>query len=585
MKKIEDKYKVLNHIDHILLRPQTYLGSNKPNTSKKWLFDGEKMIQSEITYVPSFLKVFDEIITNSVDESKRTLHLNKIEVKINKETGFISVYDCGGIPVVIHKEHEKYVPEVVFGNLMSGSNYDDSEDRVVAGLNGYGSKLTNVFSKQFTVSTCDGKNSFYQVFSNNMRERTTPVIKRSKINHTQITYLPDYEKFGLSGLDDTHYKLIQKRVIDVAGCNPKLRIFFNDEEIKIKSFDDYVRFYEDEFYHETNSDSSWSVAITSSDSGFKQVSFVNSTETFDGGTHVDYVLNQIITLLREFFQKKHKVDVKPSEIKNHIAIYLNTTIINPMFSSQTKEKLITEVKDFGFQYTPSDKLVKWIMKSEIVNSVLDWIQRKKDAEESKLTREVNKSLSKIKVDKLIDAKSKDRLNCSISIFEGDSASSAFRKYRDPQTQGAFSLRGKFINAAETTTQKLVANNEVINLMAAMGLKFGTKVEKNSLRYGKLIIYTDADCLEENTMILTKSGEKKISDVNYEDEVLTHSGQYKKIKNIISKDISKYITIKINGNTVICSEDHKLIVVRDGVVTEVKAKDIKYSDFFLIKDKN
>jgi DNA topoisomerase-2 len=284
--------------------------------------------------------------------------------------------------------------------------------------------------------------------------------------------------------------LIQKRVIDVAGCNPKLKIFFNDEEIKIKSFDDYVKFYEEEFYHETNSDSSWSVAITSSDSGFKQVSFVNSTETFDGGTHVDYVLNQIITLLREFFQKKHKVDVKPSEIKNHIAIYLNTTIINPMFSSQTKEKLITEVKDFGFQYTPSDKLVKWIMKSEIVNSVLDWIQRKKDAEESKLTREVNKSLSKIKVDKLIDAKSKDREKCTLSIFEGDSASSAFRQYRNPQYQGAFPLRGKFINVMEVPNTKVIQNQEVKNLLASIGLKMGESPK--DLRYGKILIYTDQD---------------------------------------------------------------------------------------------
>ena len=140
MKKIEDKYKVLNHIDHILLRPQTYLGSNKPHTSKKWLVDGEKMIQEEITFVPSFLKIFDEIITNSVDESKRNSSLNKIEVNLNKETGIISIKDSGGIPVVIHKDHGKYVPEVIFGNLMSGSNYDDSEDRVVAGTNGYGAK-------------------------------------------------------------------------------------------------------------------------------------------------------------------------------------------------------------------------------------------------------------------------------------------------------------------------------------------------------------------------------------------------------------------------------------------------------------
>lgn len=585
MKKIEDKYKVLNHIDHILLRPQTYLGSNKPHTSKKWLFDGEKMIQEEITFVPSFLKIFDEIITNSVDESKRNSLLNKIEINLNKETGIISIKDSGGIPVVIHRDHNKYVPEVIFGNLMSGSNYDDSEDRVVAGTNGYGAKLTNVFSKQFTITTCDGKNLFTQTFTNNMRERGEPKVKRSKVNHTEISYLPDYEKFGLEGLDESHYRLIQKRVIDVAGCNPNIRVFFNEEEIKIKSFEDYVKYYKPEYFFETNKDKTWSIAVAPSDEGFQQVSFVNTTDTYDGGTHVDYILNQILSQMREYFQKKHKVDVKPSELKNHMAIFLNATVVNPSFSSQTKEKLITEIKDFGFTYEVPEKLIKSILKSEIVQSILDWVNQKKLADESKLARELNKNLAKIKVEKLIDAKGKDRWKCSIGIFEGDSAISAFRKYRSPETMGAFALKGKFTNVSELTNQKLVQNAEVVNLMGALGLKLGQEPDLKHLRYGRILFYVDADCLEENTIILTKNGEKKISDITYDDEILTHNNVYKKVKNIIQKDISRYVKIKVNGNTIFCSEDHKLIVMRDGRVQEIKAKDIKYSDFFLLKNKN
>ncbi len=492
MKKIEDKYKVLDHISHIILRPQTYIGSNKPHLSNRWIFEDGKMSQKEITFVPSFIKIFDEIITNSVDEHKRNPKLDKVEVIVDKKSGKISIKDNGGIPVQIHKEHNKYVPEVIFGNLMSGSNYDDTEDRVVAGTNGYGSKLTNVFSKQFSISTCDGKKSFSQTFSNNMRDRTEPTIKNSKINHTQISYLPDYEKFGLQSLDDNHFELIKKRVVDVAGCNPDIQVFFNGEEIKIKSFEDYVKYFKKDFYFESNKEKTWSISIAPSEDGFHQVSFVNSTETWDGGTHVDYILNQILVQLREFFQKKHKVDIKPSELKSHISIYLNSTIVNPSFSSQTKEKLITEVKDFGFTYEISEKMIKWILKSEIVDSILDWIQKKKSADESKLARELNKNLAKLKVDKLIDAKSKERWKCSISIFEGDSAASAFRKYRDPQIQGAFSLRGKFINAAEITTQKLIQNTEVVNLMAALGLKLGQKATPTNLRYGRVLFFCDAD---------------------------------------------------------------------------------------------
>jgi DNA topoisomerase-2 len=203
-------------------------------------------------------------------------------------------------------------------------------------------------------------------------------------------------------------------------------------------------------------------------------------------------MNQIVSQLREFFMKKHKVDIKPSELKNHMTLFLNSTVINPSFSSQTKEKLITEVKDFGTTYEIATKTIQSILKSEIVNSILDWIQQKKNAEDNKLQRELNKKLSKIKVDKLIDAKGKDRWKCSIALFEGDSASSAFRKYRTPESMGAFSLRGKFINVSELTNQKLVQNTEAVNLMAAIGLKLGSEIDLKTLRYGRVLIYTDAD---------------------------------------------------------------------------------------------
>jgi DNA topoisomerase-2 len=418
-KKIEDKYKVLDQISHILLRPGTYVGSNKPSTVVKWIFEEDKMIQREVTYIPSFLKIFDEVVTNSVDEHKRNSSLNRIDINIDLTENKISVRDNGGIPIVIHKEHGQYVPEVIFGNLMSGSNYDDTEERTVAGTNGLGAKLSNVFSKEFTVSSCDGKNHFLQVFSSNMRERTKPVIKKSKANHTEITYIPDLEKFGLTNIDEDHLKMIEKRIYDIAACNTSLKMYFNGNLININSFEDYIKLYTPEYFIECKKDKSWSLGIAHSQNGFQQVSFANVTETYDGGTHVDYIMNQIIVQLREFFLKKHKVDIKPSELKSHIFLFLDSTIINPSFSSQTKEKLITEVKEFGSTFEVSPKLIQSILKSEIVNSILDWIQQKKNADDNKLQRELNKKLSKVKVEKLIDAKGKDRWKCSLALFEGD----------------------------------------------------------------------------------------------------------------------------------------------------------------------
>jgi len=490
---IDKKFKKLDDIDHVILRPGMYIGSIKPHTSNKWLIEDGKAIQKEITYNPGFLKIFDEIITNSVDESKRKgSKLNIIKVTIDRNANQISIWDNGGIPVVKHQEHKEWIPEMIFSNLKAGSNFDDSEERSWAGTNGVGSTLTNIYSNEFTIETCDGINQFNQTFSNNMRDRTSPKVKKATRSHTTITFKPDFEKFGLGGLDDSHYKMIEKRVYDLAACNNKIKIYFNGEVINFNSFEDYIKLYVDDYFFETKKGNSWSVGIALSENGFQQVSFANSTETYDGGTHVDYIMNQIIVDLREYFLKKHKTDVKPSELKNHMFLFLDSTVINPSFSSQTKEKLITEIKDFGTSFEISKKMVQLILKSEIVNSILDWIEQKKDANENKLQRELNKKLSKIKVDKLIDAKGKDRWKYSLGLFEGDSAAGAFRKYRDSQSMGAFALKGKFINVSDITSQKLVQNTEAVNLMASIGLKLGHDIELKSLRYGRILLYVDAD---------------------------------------------------------------------------------------------
>jgi DNA topoisomerase-2 len=490
---VDKKFQKLDDIDHVILRPGMYIGSIKPHKANKWIIEDDKMVQKELNYNPGLLKIFDEIVTNSVDESKRSgSKLNTIKVDINRETNYINIWDNGGIPVVKHTEHKEWIPEMIFSNLKAGSNFDDSEERSWAGTNGVGSTLTNIYSKEFTVSTCDGKNQYSQTFSNNMRKRTTAKVKKSNKGFTEINYLVDFDKFELTGIDEDHFKMLEKRVYDIAACNTSLKVYFNGKLINFKGFDDYIKLYTSDFFYESKKDKTWSLGIALSESGFQQVSFANSTDTYDGGTHVEYIMKQIQVALIEYFQKKHKVEVKPSELRNHMFLFLDSTVINPSFSSQTKEKLITEIKDFGSKFEVPVKLIQSILKSEIVNSILDWIQQKKNAEDSKLQRDLNKKLGKIKVEKLIDAKGKDRWKCSIGLFEGDSAISAFRKYRTPDTMGAFALKGKFVNVSEMTNQKLVQNDEVVNLMAAIGLKLGQTIDLKSLRYGRVLFYVDAD---------------------------------------------------------------------------------------------
>lgn len=511
-KSVEEKYKKLDDIEHVLLRPGMYVGSTKPREEDIFFLvtpeeveEGVKplraMASRRVVYNPAFMKIFDEIISNSVDEHRRNPKLNEIRVLVDRDKNLVQVWDNGGIPVVQHSEYNEWVPELIFSNLKAGSNFDDSEDRLVAGTNGVGSTLTNIFSKEFRVRTHDGKNEFLQTFRNNMRERDLPTItpKKSKTGFTEITFTPDLSRFSLTEIDADHAGMMKKRCLDLAACNPNLKIIYtstgegsSQETFSFPSFKEYFQMYIPEgrnlFYEESGR---WKIGVSPSEGSFTQVSYVNSVETKDGGSHVENVVYQIITWLRERLKKKHKIDLKPGEIRNHLFVCVQADIVNPAFSSQTKEKLITEPRDFGSKYEPSEKLLKEIFASEVIQRILDWAEQKALAEERRQLRDLNKLVGKEKILKLIDAKATTgRVRCSLALFEGDSATSAFRKYRDPQFQGAFPLRGKVLNVAELSPAEAVKNQEIKSLLIAIGLKMGE--EPKDLRYGKVLIYADAD---------------------------------------------------------------------------------------------
>ena len=485
-KDIGKKYQLLDEIEHVLKRPGMYIGSTKPHTGNEWILEDGVYEKYELTYNPGFLKLFDEIISNSVDEHKRSGKINTIKVTTTLDT--ITIWDNGGIPVVQHPEHKVWIPELIFSNLRAGSNFNDDEGRTVAGTNGVGASLVNIFSKKFVIDTADGKNRLLQTFTNNMANRTPAKISRSSQGFTEITYVPDLARFEMKEINASNWKMMRKRVIDIAAANPGLKLEFNGEKFKFKTFKEYVDLYVKDSIWEKSKD--WEFAMGVSKEGYQSISFVNSIQTKDGGTHEAYILNQVIEYLRTMIKKKHKVEVKPSEIKNHLFLFINCTVLNPAFSSQTKEKLITEPKDFGTKHDVTEKFAKAVFTSEVIQSLLDWIEQKKNADERAELRKLNKSLANTKVLKLIDAKGKDRNKCVLGIFEGMSALSAVRKFRDPQNFGAFPLKGKFLNVSEMTNSGVIQNDEVVQLMASLGIKLGE--EPKDLRYGKVYIYTDAD---------------------------------------------------------------------------------------------
>lgn len=493
-KTIEQRYKKLTDVEHVLLRPGMYVGNINPNNEISFIYNTEtgKMEKRSITYSPAFLKMFDEIISNSVDESKRKgSKLDEIRVEIGDD-GWISVWDNGGIPVEINKDHNQYVPEMIFSELKAGSNFDDEEQQTLTGQNGVGASLVNIFSKEFIVETCDGKNKFKQIFQNNLTSRSTPKISPSEKNFTKISYFPDYERLQTKLDEDTKLKLI-KRVVDIAGTNPELKVKLNGDTIKLKDFEDYVKLYTDDFIYEENEH--WKVAVGRATDGFENVSFVNSTHTKDGA-HIEYVMNQIVSEVRDYIEKKHKIEIKPSNVKSHFFLYLDCKIVNPRYASQTKEYLITDPRDFKTEYKASDKFIKKIIKSKIIEDILIWIageeEKQRQRELKKMSKEVDKKNLK-KIIKLSDATSENRSECMLFLVEGDSAAGNPKDVRNPKTMAVFPLRGKPINVRGASVSDLKENEEFKNLMSIIGLQIGEKVESISqIRYGKIVILTDND---------------------------------------------------------------------------------------------
>lgn len=495
-KTIEQIYQKLSQRDHIIVRPDTYVGSTQLVTQEMFVVDIEKddnfkIVKKEITYSPAFIKIFDEIITNASDHYWRNAGVKYIKIKY--EDGCFEIENDGkGIPIEIHKTEKIYLPELLFGHLLAGSNFDDTEERFGAGRNGIGGKATNIFSKKFIVETADGKKKYKQTFKDNMDEskRSEPTITSSSENYTVIKYWPDLEKFNMKKVDNDTLSLILKRIVDVAAYCPKIRVSWNGKTIPIKTIKDWMAMHLPEntelFYEQI--DKNWEVGIAKTTGmSFEQISVVNGISTYRGGTHVNEISRELSKVVyEELARKNKKMKFTWVDVKNNIFLFLICKIPNPSFDTQTKEALTNVIKDSLPTITFSDLFIKKLIKSEICQSILDWLA----AKEAQMLAKESKKLANVKVQKLIDAVSKNREECILYIYEGDSAKSAFRKFRNAQTMGAFPLRGKFINVSEMQAKDIIENEEAKNLMSSMGLHLAGKA--TDLRYGKIYISTDSD---------------------------------------------------------------------------------------------
>lgn len=512
-KTIEEKYKELTEIEHVLHRPGMWVGSIKEEERPVFLYDNgeEKMVLKTITYSPAMLKLFDEILSNSCDEYRRedNMGLTSIAVSLDMSEGEISITDNGGIPVVKHKTAGMYVPEFIFGQLRTSSNYDDEEDRNVIGTNGVGSSITNIFSKKFTVTTCDTKNKICVEWKNHLSQKATGNPMKYKDHWTNINYVLDFslfEDYKKNGYTSDFASIVEKRCIDAAAANLGLKVEFqlwdngimqHSSKWNFKKFEDYMELYSD-FYEEDNiiSIKDKNKQIWICPDSVIDVAFVNGAEC-SKGTHIKAVRNPISKAICEVLKKKHKIDVTSKAVDAKYGIFGLFDISNPSYNSQTKEELTTSqenfYKDKSIKFEIPDAFIAKCQKSEIVDLVIDWYKQKVDAENQKEIRKLNKQAKKLfRSDKFIDCNSKKKEERQLWLFEGDSAKSGFRINRDPMTQAGYIMRGVPKNSYGLSPVQVMKNEVFADIVNILGLQWGEHNDVSKLSYSKIIICSDMD---------------------------------------------------------------------------------------------
>ncbi|KAI1381795.1 type II DNA topoisomerase [Hypoxylon crocopeplum] len=520
-KTATEMYQKLTQLEHIIKRPDTYIGSVERTEQPMWIFNKETTqmeLRPKVGFVPGLYKIFDEILVNAADNKQRDPSMTYMKVTINRQEGQITVENNGkGIPVEIHDKEKVYIPEMVFGHLLAGSNFDDNEKKTVGGRNGYGAKLCNVFSTEFTLECQDSKNGkrYKQTWRDNMSKMDKAKITSSKTHDfVRVSFRPDWNRFGMpDGIDDDLESLLYRRVYDMAGTVRGVKVYLNDTHIKL-DFKKYCEMYAKAIARERGAEEGseptttviledskghreWEVAFAVSDGSFQQVSFVNSIATTTGGTHVSYISDQICdSLLKSLNKKKKGHTLKANHVRNHIFIFINCLINNPAFTSQTKEQMTTKVSQFGSKCSLSDLFLKKISQTDALNNIIQFAEAKAD---KMLAKSDGNKRSRISNAKLVDANlagTKHGHECTLILTEGDSAKSlavAGRAILDPDRIGVFPLRGKMLNVRDASIDQITKNQEIQNIKQFLGLKHKqVYTDTKSLRYGHLMIMADQD---------------------------------------------------------------------------------------------
>lgn len=472
-----EEFKELTDAEHIRVRPSMYIGSiaSEPIDG---IIDGK---YQTIHVVPGLIKIISEIIDNSIDEFIRTdgKFGNKIHVSIIKDSNLespwvVTVKDNGrGIPV--EKRGESWQPVIAWTKARAGSNFSD-ENRVTVGANGVGSFATNCFSTEFIGKTSDGKNELTVVCANLATVQSVNV-KPSTHRGTSVSFRPDLGAFGLIDISDDHILSIRDRLRNAAICFPGLQFVVNDEKIQFKNAKDVGNLFGEHHLAFSDDNSIIVFAPSGKEEEFRLLTYVNGLNIKNGGTHTNFILDRVVETLRAHVKKKHKIDVLPNQIKQHLLIAsFHRNFPNARFDSQSKERItntVTEVSNYLSEFD-FDKIAKQILNvPEIIDPMISAILYKKEREEAALLARQSKQARKLRVVNHIAATGKIIENRILALTEGLSAIGQLLECRSSSERiGGYPLKGKILNVRGMKPVDIMKNKEIAELLAIIGLEFG-----------------------------------------------------------------------------------------------------------------
>ena len=483
------KMKTLTSVEHILVRPNLWIGSVSPSEKETWVLNEDDTISfKKISYTEGLLKICNEAIDNSVDVGIKTNweKSTKIDITITKDT-FTCEDNGTGIPVEKNESGE-WIPVIATCVPMSGTNFE--EDRNSIGVNGVGIKATNIFSKKFECVTCDGKGKLKIVCTDNLSTKKVSELKPTAKTGTTISFSPDFDRFGVKEFRTELITMIKTRLKFLSWFYPKCQFTFNGQKIGIKAKDIASMFPQPAVVlNEPNV----YICIYPSEEPYN-LTYVNGLYMRRGGTQIDYILNKVITDIREKVSKKYKA-IKPADIKNRLGIVcFFKGFPNCEFDSQTKETLTNSVGDitsyFQREQIDLDKFTAKILKQkEIIDNITEMFRLKEELAEKKELAKLSKVKKDIDSEKYYPPIGKTAKKY-LMITEGFSAFSGMSPILGRKEIGYYMLKGKILNVLGEKPSTFMANQEINDLVNILGIDIANP--NTPMTYDKVVILTDAD---------------------------------------------------------------------------------------------